>query len=288
MAENETYVLQADDKGRKRIVPVDAPNSGVIQESTVWPHGQHQYLQLKESVELQAEGLVTCFMSNVTFFRLYEGRIFGLTGTLGSVDAQRFLMELYTGVDIAFIPTYKPKRFEELPGIVAADHDAWLQAIVASIREQVNARRSAVLAICQTIKDVNKLKNALLGAGLTDKRILTYAKGNQRECDTLKQRLPVGVVVLATNLAGRGTDLKLAEGTFLHVCVTFLPSNLRVQEQAFGRTARQGQYGTAQLILCLSELLKAFSGQDIEAQWDANEWKKRRDLHESGDLNAFK
>lgn len=240
---------------------------------------------MKHHAKLKSEGLVTCFISNVAYFELYQQSIFGVTGTLGSTVAQQFITELYADTDLAFMPTYKPKRFEELPSVITADTDAWHYTIEQSLKCQMAKRRSAVLVICQSIRVVCDLKRMLLEKGWQHSRILTYAEGAESECDAIKGQIPDDVVILATNLAGRGTDLKMVDGVMLHVLVTFMPPNLRVQQQAFGRTARQGQPGTAQLILSQPDLDQAFGSRIID---DVESLKLLRDMSEASDLEKFR
>ena len=83
-------------------------------------------------------------------------------------------------------------------------------------------------------------------------KVFIYTNDNNSESRSVEHILQCGDIIVATNLAGRGTDIKTHEKVELHgglhVCVTFLPLNVRVEEQAFGRTARQGKKGTAHLI----------------------------------------
>lgn len=282
MVEDEAYVVRHVG-GQRRILPVDAHHSGIIQHNTMWPDGQHQFLQLRHAVKLKPEGLVTCFISNVAYFALYQKSIYGVTGTLGSAASQEFIAELYPGTDMAFVPTYLPKQFKEMSGIISNSKNEWYSAIVSSVFQE--ARSSAVLVICQSIREVRAIKTLLTQNGWNETQIWTYAEGLESECDAIKGHIKRGTVILATNLAGRGTDLKPAGGIALHVCVTFLPQNLRVQEQAFGRTARQGQCGTAQLILNREDVEK-LPGMRIDASLKT--LKARRDTQEASELKNFR
>ncbi|CAH1383812.1 unnamed protein product, partial [Tenebrio molitor] len=116
--------------------------------------------------------------------------------------------------------------------------------------------RRAVLVICETEQDLLTVKENLKMKQNTDFRIRIYA--NEDNVKETKNNVKIGDIILATNIAGRGTNFKtekdLEEKGGLHVCVTFLPCNLRVENQAFGRTSRQGNNGTAQLIIRRSEV----------------------------------
>jgi len=109
-----------------------------------------------------------------------------------------------------------------------------------------------VLVICNSIKDVKSIYVSL--SKKYDKNLIVcYTRNDNEEDKIVEKQILKGEIILATNLAGRGTDFKLGPeieqlgGMF--VCIGFLPLNVRVEEQAFGRTAREGKRGTAQLII---------------------------------------
>lgn len=139
-----------------------------------------------------------------------------------------------------------------------------------------------VLIICETIQQVNILNERLM-ARYRPSAIKTYTMNSMNQERQIEKVLP-GDVVIATNLAGRGTDIQtdsIEEWGGLHVIVTFMPQNQRVQEQAFGRTARQGKLGTGQMILNVQQL-----GADYE-NVDPGLVKTKRDLVESQQLDIF-
>lgn len=187
----------------------------------------------------------------------YGSKIFGMTGTLGSNAEESLLSEIYN-VDHTEIPTYKEKKFTELTGIIIKDSN-WLDSIILGILEQINLSR-AVLVICETIQDVKIIKQSLELFKSLDKNAINTIKTYVDEDDAkiTKDRVSSRDVIIATNIAGRGTDLETVEELNqyggLHVCITFLPSNQRVEDQAFGRTARQGSTGSGQLIIRESEI----------------------------------
>ncbi|UCM86432.1 MAG: hypothetical protein LF885_07150 (plasmid) [Rickettsia endosymbiont of Culicoides impunctatus] len=254
--ENQQYIIKSKN-GEGIITPVDYMNTGVNLNNTVWPYGLHQFLQLKHNLHLTTETLTNSHVSNIHYIKKYGSKIFGMTGTLGSNAEKSLLSEIYN-VDHTEIPTYKEKRFAELPGIIVKDSN-WLDSIILGILEQVNLTR-AVLVICETIQDVKIIKQSLeLLKSLskdTINTIKTYV--NEDDAKITKDKVNCKDVIIATNIAGRGTDLETSEEMNqyggLHVCVSFLPSNQRVEDQAFGRTARQGNTGTGQLIIRESEI----------------------------------
>ena len=250
--ENKHYVVTEEG-----ITPIDYLNTGVTRVNSAWDDGLHQFLQIKHGVSLTAENVTASFMSNVTYFKRYGNNIFGLTGTLGTVATKRVLEEIYS-VDIKLIPVFKSKMFTENPGVLVENSAQWIQAIISGVKREISAHR-AVLIICETIQAVLNIEEALRLANVDN--IKRYTRSDcDDEAEVVSQKLKPGDIIIATNLAGRGTDIKttdeLESNGGLHVCVTFLAHNCRVEEQAFGRTARQGNKGSAQLIINKEDALK--------------------------------
>ncbi|BFD46152.1 MAG: hypothetical protein DMENIID0002_07980 [Rickettsia endosymbiont of Sergentomyia squamirostris] len=254
--ENQQYIIKSKN-GEGIITPVDYMNTGVNLNNTVWPYGLHQFLQLKHNLHLTTETLTNSHVSNMHYIKKYGSKIFGMTGTLGSNAEESLLSEIYN-VDHTEIPTYKEKKFTELTGIIIKDSN-WLDSIILGILEQINLSR-AVLVICETIQDVKIIKQSLELFKSLDKNAINTIKTYVDEDDAkiTKDRVSSRDVIIATNIAGRGTDLETVEELSqyggLHVYVSFLPSNQRVEDQAFGRTARQGSTGSGQLIIRESEI----------------------------------
>jgi len=284
MEENRNYII-IDEEGSRKVAPVAFDSTGVTQENTQWGDGLHQFLEIKHGLKIKPEGLTSCFISNLGYFRRYGNKIYGMTGTLGSVSAQQLLQNTYN-VDYGFIPTYRPKKFQELVGIIEHGKDEWLSSISDNaIREGNNGR--ACLIISETIADSIEIEEQLTRRGFPSSRIINYYRSDKlSQAEFLENKLNSGMIIVATNLAGRGTDIKTTEelerNGGLHICLTFLPNNLRVEQQAFGRTSRQGNSGTGQLILNsdyeIAKLRKAYP--DYKKAESIEEFKEWRDLAE--------
>ena len=277
MRENVDYVIAQDKLGEKIIAPVDYNATGVVQSSTAWSGGLHQFLQIKHYLRITPESLTTSFISNMNFFKRYESSITGLTGTLGSNSSQKLLEDIYN-IDIAFIPTFKPQVIEEYPGMVLGDVLSHIQAISDSAIKEAKTGRG-VLIISQTIADALEITKKIKEIGYPDNKVKQYLRSDTKN-STFDGKADSGDIIVATNLAGRGTDIltskTVEEAGGLHVIVGFLPSNLRIQDQAFGRTSRQGNKGSAELIVHNT------MGANL------NDLKKLRDINEEQNVSTTK
>lgn len=232
--------------------------------NTIWSDALHQFIQLKHNLHLTSESLTSSYISNISYIKKYGNKIYGLTGTLGSEAEQELISSVYN-VDYCKIPVYKPKQFLEKDGIVVADNEWEAEIAVDALKRATSAR--AVLIICQTIQDVDDIVANLENIKYAEKlNIKVKSYRDESQVAVTEEHLNSGNIVVATNISGRGTDFKISkeieDNGGLHVCVGFLPCNKRVEEQAFGRTSRQGKEGTAQLIIRSSEL--AQFGIDVD------------------------
>ncbi len=280
-AEGKDYIFTKEGE-HKIIAPVDYLNTGMVHANSAWDDALHQFLQLKHGIKFTAENLTASFISNMAFFKRYA-HIYGLTGTLGAKDAQDLLKEVYD-LDLAFVPTYIKKDFKEVPGILAKDFDEWLVQVVNSVKKEVDKGRAA-LVICETINKVRAVEDALKKANIHN--VSCYTRSDNDESAVISEKIGAKKVIAATNLAGRGTDIsttdEVEKNGGLYVCVTFMPSNLRIEDQAFGRTSRQGNKGSAQLIVNKQETVARLVAQypdlgdvdDADTMENLKAWRNR-------------
>lgn len=245
----KNYIL--DDN---KIKIVDANNTGVIQQSMRWSDGLHQFLEIKHGTNITPERLTSNFISNVSFFRRYRPKIYGLSGTLGCQGTKKLLAKTYD-LDFIIVPPFKFKQHKEIKPIIVNNRDDWHREIVkSSLRKLCNRR--AVLIIMEYIHETEAIEKIFVDEfGYDERKVKLYKTDN--DSSVVEKPLESGHVIVTTNIAGRGTDIKLTKDVNknggLHVCITFLPKNSRVEEQNVGRTSRTGNCGTSQFILCNSE-----------------------------------
>ncbi|KAK0174293.1 hypothetical protein PV327_011004, partial [Microctonus hyperodae] len=241
----EKYIIQDG-----KVVIVDANNTGVLKKSSAWSNGLHQFLQMKHGARTDAESMSTNYMSNVGVFKRYNAKLYGLTGTLGSSSTKKLLNKIYD-VDSIIVPPFKMKRHKHMRPIVVNNIDEWYIEIVKScLRKLSNGQ--AVLIIMKFIRETEKVAEIFENSvGYDVSKIKMYK--TDTDSVIVEDKLKPGEIVITTNIAGRGTDFQLSkdidEKGGLHVCLTFLPINSRVEEQNLGRTSRQGNCGTSQLVL---------------------------------------
>ncbi|CAF4866157.1 unnamed protein product, partial [Rotaria sp. Silwood1] len=270
------YIINKENE----IVVVDYLNTGVSQINMHWSDGIHQFLQLKHNLRMTPERMCDSFYSNVTLFKKYK-YLYGLTGTLGGKSSQKFIKKVYN-IDVVIVPKYIDSIFDIYPNQFADNRQLWLEKILIECHTIAITNHRAVLIICQTIRDANDVQSYLSSQ---HSNIKLYLRSDEH---TKPEEVHPGDVIVATNLAGRGTDLKILTSAVdhggLHVIVTFMPNNSRVEQQAFGRAGRQGQPGSARLIIYKEyNNMKPYKPED-EIQI-VEKWKKIRDKFEKDNMN---
>ena len=253
LTENREYVI----RDKHIITPVDFKNSGILETSKRWSNGLQQFLEMKHMLPLTLVPLVANYLSNISFFKNYN-KIIGVSGTLGSKRDIDFMKEYY-GINYCIIPRIRPEMFYEVEGLLLDNESEWIEAINSVMSKELKSLFSdwkgrSGLILCEDIKSVYSLKRT---------NVTTYCRNDeQNEIENVTIKVDQGTTVIATNLGSRGTDYKITSEVDkcggLYEILTFLPYNDRVQEQAYGRTARQGYYGAAQMILNRNLIPKRF------------------------------
>ena len=288
--ENKEYIITEDEKlGFKTIKPIDVSYSGIIRQKSVWT-GLHQFLQIKEGLNLTEENLNSCYMSNFTFFKKYisfdENNIYGLTGTVGSQKTQESMKILYK-LNILFIPPFKKIKLKLEKPIIIKDKTEFKKQLINQIIDITFKQNRSVLVIFKYIKNVIKMYKLLINNGVNSQNIILYTRNDNNESDFLSRELPKNLIILSTNLSGRGADFKISkeleENNGLHVILTFFPFSERIERQAFGRAGRKGENGSGQLFIYSqndydSLVKKRIIDEENEFNYLINVYKKRIDL----------
>ena len=271
MEENIDYRIDSIKEKYKKIIPVDFCNTGVSQTNMVWNEGLHQILQIINDAEVFPENINTNFLLIITFFQKYK-ELYGLTGTIGSKVNQETLKNLYN-VELYFIPPNLKSQLKKRSELFFTEEEKWQNKIINEIKEILIENRS-VLLICSSIKVGENFENILKKSGITNiKKYFTEEHKNVVE-EILEQKY----VIIATNLAGRGTDIKISknleEAGGLHVIVSFIPINQRVEDQNYGRAGRNGQKGSYSLIFKYNSDNPILTIESIKKKREDDERKK--------------
>ena len=253
MDANDQFILdhkREEQSDSRHIFPIDK-QTGTEQYNMKWSNGLSQFLELKYRLPLSTESLKAVFISNKRFFKKYNEQLYGLTGTLGSVSSRRLLETVYT-IRTVELPTNRVKRYSQAKSHCASNEEEWFKQIQTEISSKTASQ--PILVICENIRQLQLLKNYLLThAVVAEEHIIDYARDGDDIENVFKQGgAQPGQVVLATNKGGRGTDIIIKEEQVpkgLHVILSFLPENTRIEEQAFGRAARAGQAGSGCLVV---------------------------------------
>jgi preprotein translocase subunit SecA len=246
---------EGEDPKQERIVIVDEFTGRLMPDRT-WRDGLHQALEAKENLVVNPPKDTYNRISFQRFFRMYH-RLCGMTGT--AVNARRELWQIFK-LPVVVIPTNKPCIRTVPPDLIFANEDAKFAGIVQEI-QRLHARGQPILVGTRSIKVSERLSDLLNTLGLKHETL--NAKYHAQEAEIVARAGTRGCITVATNMAGRGTDIKLARGVAelggLCVIATERHESRRVDRQLFGRSARQGDPGRAQAFLSLEDELVVHS-----------------------------
>jgi len=226
--------------------------TGRLMPDREWRDGLHQAVQAKELLEVQPPKTTYARISFQRFFRLYR-RLAGMTGTASEAWAE-FWQIYHTPVVI--IPTNRPCRREVLPDAVYTSEQAKWQTVVEEV-SAIHSTGRPVLLGTRSVRASETLSQLLTKHGL-ENQVLNAVRLAE-EAEIVARAGLEGRITVATNMAGRGTDIKLGRGVAdrggLFVLATERHESARVDRQLFGRCARQGDPGTARAMVCLQDEL---------------------------------
>jgi len=243
------YVVKPGDKGTDEIVIVDE-NTGRLAEGRKWRDGIHQAVEAKEKIEVTVPTGQAARITVQDLFLRYK-YLAGMTGTASS--ASREFRKVYHKVVIP-VPTNRPAQRRRLPDLVFGTADEKWHAIVQEIRDMHQEGRPVLIGTRSIDKSII-LARLLNLAGIEHK--VLNAHEVEKEAEIVAQAGQPGRVVVATNMAGRGTDIKLGPGVAetggLHVICTELHDSARIDRQLMGRCGRQGDPGTVRQYMSLDD-----------------------------------
>ena len=226
-----------------------------------YSEGLHQAIEAKEGVEIKQESLTLATISFQNYFRIYN-KLSGMTGT-AATEAEEFA-KIYK-LDVVIVPTNKNMIRKDLNDKIYKNKQAKFNAVVEDIKAR-NKKGQPVLVGTISIEDNELLSHLLLKSGI--KHELLNAKNHEREALIISEAGKKGAVTVATNMAGRGTDIVLEEGVSslggLTVIGTERHESRRIDNQLRGRSGRQGDPGSSQFYVCLEDdLMRIFGSERV-------------------------
>ncbi|MCG9545478.1 MULTISPECIES: preprotein translocase subunit SecA [Vibrio] len=278
---NVDYIVTEDGE----VVIVDE-HTGRTMPGRRWSEGLHQAVEAKEGVKIQNENQTLASITFQNFFRLYE-KLSGMTGT---ADTEAFEFQSIYGLETVVIPTNKPMVRNDMPDVVYRTEEDKFNAIIEDIKDRVAAGQPSLVGTV-SIEKSELLSNALKKAKI--KHNVLNAKFHEMEAEIVAQAGTPSAVTIATNMAGRGTDIvlggswqaqvekldnptqeqidkikadwrvihdKVLESGGLHIIGTERHESRRIDNQLRGRSGRQGDAGSSRFYLSMEDsLLRIFT-----------------------------
>lgn len=255
MALDIDYVV---DEGEIKIVD---PFTGRVMDGRRYSEGLHQAIEAKEGVEIQNESKTMATITFQNYFRMYK-KLSGCTGTAKTEEEE--LREIYN-MQVTPIPTNRPIARVDAADLLYPTLGSKFKAVVADIKER-HEKGQPVLVGTVAVETSELLSRLLVKAGVPHE--VLNAKNHAKEAEIITSAGQKGAVTIATNMAGRGTDIKLGKGVKelggLCVIGTERHESRRIDNQLRGRAGRQGDVGASQFYLSLEdELMKRFGSERI-------------------------
>lgn len=225
--------------------------------------GLHQAIEAKEGLEVQRESQTLATITFQNYFRMYD-KLAGMTGT-AKTEEQEFI-KIY-GLPVLQVPTNKPIQRKDLPDVIFKNKRGKYKAVVREV-ERRHATGQPILIGTTSIEQSEELSHMLDQANIPHS--VLNAKYHEREAAIVALAGQKGAVTIATNMAGRGTDISLGEGVAelggLAIIGTERHESRRIDNQLRGRAGRQGDPGSSQFFLSLEDdLLRIFGGDNIKS-----------------------
>jgi len=258
---DKDYVVSNDGE----VIIVDE-HTGRLMQGRRYSEGLHQAIEAKEQVAVQQESMTLATVSFQNFFRLYN-KLSGMTGT-AFTEAEEF-QQIYS-LDVVQIPSNRPLARIDKEDLIFKSEKAKLKAVAGAIKEYHEQGRPVLVGSASIAK--NEMIAAYLDKEGIDYELLN-AKNNEREAAIVEKAGEKGAITLATNIAGRGTDIKLGDGVKelggLVVVGSERHESRRIDNQLRGRGGRQGDPGETQFYVSTEDdLMRIFQGERIAGLMD--------------------
>jgi len=255
MKKDKDYIVE---EGKVKIVD---EFTGRVMEGRRYSEGLHQAIEAKEGVSVNKGSQTFARITLQNYFRMYD-KLSGMTGT-AKTEEEEFI-KIY-GMEVIVIPTNKPLVRDNKPDLVFKDEKDKFSAVVQEISKR-NQKGQPLLVGTVDIDKSEKLSRMLKRKGI--KHNVLNAKNHRKEAAIIKDAGQKNSVTIATNMAGRGTDIVLGDGVVklggLHVLGTERHESRRIDNQLRGRAGRQGDPGSSQFFVSLEDdLLRLFGSENI-------------------------
>jgi preprotein translocase subunit SecA len=233
--------------------------TGRVMPGRRYSDGLHQALEAKERVKIESENQTMASITFQNYFRMYS-KLAGMTGT-ADTEAEEF-GKIYK-LEVLVIPTNMPMIREDHSDVIYKTEKEKYTAVIEEIKELHESKRPVLVGTI-SIEKSELLSKYLTRAGI--KHHVLNAKNHEREAEIVAQAGQPGQVTISTNMAGRGTDIKLGEGVAevggLHILGTERHESRRIDNQLRGRSGRQGDMGSSRFYLSLEDDLLRIFGAD--------------------------
>ncbi|WP_025724000.1 preprotein translocase subunit SecA [Paenibacillus polymyxa] len=235
--------------------------TGRLMAGRRYSDGLHQAIEAKENIIVQNESMTLATITFQNYFRMYR-KLAGMTGTAKTEEEE--FKKIY-GLEVLQIPTNRPNQRVDMPDVVYKSVKGKFHAVVDEILER-NKKNQPILVGTVSIENSELLSEMLKRKGVRHK--VLNAKYHAEEAEIISRAGEAGAVTIATNMAGRGTDIVLGEGVSelggLHIIGTERHESRRIDNQLRGRAGRQGDPGSTQFYLSLGdELMKRFGADNV-------------------------
>jgi preprotein translocase subunit SecA len=236
--------------------------TGRLMKGRRYSEGLHQAIEAKEGLEVQNESMTMATITFQNYFRMYE-KLSGMTGTAKTEEDE--FRNIYN-MNVVVIPTNKPIQRDDRPDLIFASVDGKFRAVCEDIYER-HTKGQPVLVGTVAIETSELISRYLTKKGIPHN--VLNAKNHEREAEIIAGAGHRGAVTIATNMAGRGTDIKLGEGVLelggLAVVGTERHESRRIDNQLRGRAGRQGDPGVTQFYLSMDdELMRRFGSDNMK------------------------